>query len=89
MLLQLAMATLGVTFTGAALSMGGKKAEDPTTPPINAKSPDEENFVKCVHTTHPYLRIHIPTHLQTSMATCKYTFVCASSGFENAVVGIR
>ncbi|KAI4636738.1 hypothetical protein J4E81_007481 [Alternaria sp. BMP 2799] len=40
------MATLGITFTGAALSMGGKKAEDPTTPPINAKSPDEENFVK-------------------------------------------
>jgi hypothetical protein len=43
------MATLGVTFTGAALSMGGKKAEDASTPPINAKSPDEENFVKCVH----------------------------------------
>jgi hypothetical protein len=43
------MATLGVTFTGAALSMGGKKAEDASTPPINAKSPDEENFVKCVY----------------------------------------
>jgi len=43
------MATLGVTFTGAALSMsGGKKTDDPTTPPINAKSSDEENFVKCV-----------------------------------------
>ncbi|EOA83724.1 hypothetical protein ACJQWK_01177 [Exserohilum turcicum] len=42
----LAMATLGVTFTGAALSMGGKKTDDPTTPPINAKSSEEENFVK-------------------------------------------
>jgi F-type H+-transporting ATPase subunit k len=40
------MATLGVTFTGAALSLGGKKAEDPTTPPINAKSSEEESFVK-------------------------------------------
>jgi F-type H+-transporting ATPase subunit k len=26
--------------------MGGKKAEDPTSPPINAKSSDEEKFVK-------------------------------------------
>ncbi|EDU45620.1 repeatdomain containing protein [Pyrenophora tritici-repentis] len=43
----LAMATLGATFTGAALSMsGGKKTDDTTTPPINAKSSDEENFVK-------------------------------------------
>jgi len=58
------MATLGITFTGAALSMGGKKAEDPTTPPINAKSPDEENFVKCVHTPS-YLRIHTP-HASTA-----------------------
>ncbi|KAA8622822.1 DUF2611 domain containing protein [Pyrenophora tritici-repentis] len=41
------MATLGATFTGAALSMsGGKKTDDTTTPPINAKSSDEENFVK-------------------------------------------
>ncbi|KAF2850542.1 hypothetical protein J1614_007888 [Plenodomus biglobosus] len=42
----LAIATLGITFTGAALAMGGKKAEDVTQPPINAKSPQEENFVK-------------------------------------------
>ncbi|USP74688.1 hypothetical protein yc1106_01962 [Curvularia clavata] len=42
------MATLGTTFAGAALSLGGKKAEDPTTPPINAKSSEEESFVKCV-----------------------------------------
>jgi F-type H+-transporting ATPase subunit k len=58
------MATLGVTFTGAALSMGGKKAEDPTTPPINAKSPDEENFVKCV-----------PHFSYTSIATQRYLSV--------------
>ena len=45
---QLAIATLGITFTGAALAMGGKKAEDPTSPPINAKSKDEESFVKYV-----------------------------------------
>lgn len=66
MLLQLAMATLGVTFTGAALSMGGKKAEDPTTPPINAKSPDEENFVKCVHTTYPQTYAHPCSRCGTS-----------------------
>ena len=45
---QLAMATLGVTIGGAALAMGGKKAEEPTSPPINAKSKDEESFVKYV-----------------------------------------
>jgi len=65
------MATLGVTFTGAALSMGGKKAEDPTTPPINAKSPDEENFVKCVHTTLPYL--HAYTLFSRHDAICPST----------------
>jgi F-type H+-transporting ATPase subunit k len=42
------MATLGVVFTGAFLSVGGKKIEDPTSPPINAKSKDEESFVKYV-----------------------------------------
>ncbi|KAH8701402.1 hypothetical protein GQ44DRAFT_631784 [Phaeosphaeriaceae sp. PMI808] len=42
----LAIATLGITFTGAALSMSGKKADAPTSPPINAKSKDEESFVK-------------------------------------------
>ena len=53
------MATLGVTFTGAALSMsGGKKTDDPTTPPINAKSSDEENFVKCVFFSLPAISLH-------------------------------
>ena len=40
------MATLGVTFAGAALSLSGGKAEDKSQPPINAKSKDEESFVK-------------------------------------------
>jgi len=40
------MATLGVTFSVAALATGGKKAEDSTQPPINAKSKEEESFVK-------------------------------------------
>jgi F-type H+-transporting ATPase subunit k len=44
--LQLAMATLGATFAGAYLSMGGKKTEAANTPPINAKSKEEESFVK-------------------------------------------
>ncbi|OAL47776.1 hypothetical protein IQ07DRAFT_589300, partial [Pyrenochaeta sp. DS3sAY3a] len=42
----LAMATLGATFAGAYLAMGGKKVEEKTTPPINAKSKEEESFVK-------------------------------------------
>lgn len=42
------MATLGVTFSGAAYALRGKKTEDITQPPINAKSPQEENFVKYV-----------------------------------------
>jgi F-type H+-transporting ATPase subunit k len=45
---QLAIATLGVTIGGAVLATGGKKAEEPTSPPINAKSKDEESFVKYV-----------------------------------------
>jgi F-type H+-transporting ATPase subunit k len=45
---QLAIATLGVTIGGAVLATSGKKAEAPTSPPINAKSSDEESFVKYV-----------------------------------------
>jgi F-type H+-transporting ATPase subunit k len=40
------MATLGVTFAGAYLSMGGSSKADPNNPPINAKSKEEESFVK-------------------------------------------
>ncbi|KAH7359570.1 hypothetical protein BKA66DRAFT_427426 [Pyrenochaeta sp. MPI-SDFR-AT-0127] len=42
----LAIATLATTFTGAFLAMGGKKVEDKSQPPINAKSKEEESFVK-------------------------------------------
>jgi len=42
----LAMATLGTVFTGAAYATSGKKTDQVTQPPINAKSPQEENFVK-------------------------------------------
>ncbi len=43
---QLAIATLSVTFAGAYLSTRGGKAEEVTQPPINAKSKEEESFVK-------------------------------------------
>ncbi|KAI9662898.1 MAG: hypothetical protein M1821_007945 [Bathelium mastoideum] len=44
----LAMATLGTFFaTGAYFSSGGKK-EAQQTPPINATSKDEENFIQYV-----------------------------------------
>mgnify|MGYP003624106409 CR=1 FL=1 len=45
---QLAIATLTVTIGGAFLATSGKKADAPTSPPINAKSKDEESFVKYV-----------------------------------------
>lgn len=40
------MATLAATFGGAKLAMGGEKKESTTTPPINAKSSDEEKYIK-------------------------------------------
>jgi F-type H+-transporting ATPase subunit k len=40
----LAMATLGTTFALVALAKSGKKTQ--TTPPIQASSSDEENFIK-------------------------------------------
>ncbi|KAF1960692.1 hypothetical protein CC80DRAFT_488970 [Byssothecium circinans] len=42
----LAIATLGTTFLGAYLSMGGSSKADKNTPPINAKSKEEESFIK-------------------------------------------
>ncbi|KAK4954137.1 hypothetical protein LTR28_006268 [Elasticomyces elasticus] len=42
----LALATLGATFLGAYLSMGGSPKEKAQGPPINATSKDEENFIK-------------------------------------------
>jgi F-type H+-transporting ATPase subunit k len=47
------MATLGTTFIGAYLSMGGSSKADPNNPPINAKSKDEESFIKYVQTYRP------------------------------------
>ncbi|KAK4995271.1 hypothetical protein LTR66_004887 [Elasticomyces elasticus] len=41
----LALATLGATFLGAYLSMGGSPKEKAQGPPINATSKDEENFI--------------------------------------------
>lgn len=43
---QLAIATLATTFSIAAFSLSGGEKADKTQPPINAKSKDEESFVK-------------------------------------------
>ncbi|KAK3209153.1 hypothetical protein GRF29_69g970459 [Pseudopithomyces chartarum] len=42
----LAIATLTTTFAGAWLSMRGGDKTEKTTPAINAKSKEEESFVK-------------------------------------------
>ncbi|CAI6337153.1 unnamed protein product [Periconia digitata] len=42
----LAMATLGTTFLGAYVSMSGGSKADTKNPPINAKTKEEESFVK-------------------------------------------
>lgn len=42
------MATLGVTFAGGALAMGGKEKAKEQGPPINATSKDEEQFIQYV-----------------------------------------
>ena len=40
------MATLGTTFLGGFLALGGSKKATEAGPAINAKSKEEENFVK-------------------------------------------
>ncbi|KAF2262217.1 hypothetical protein CC78DRAFT_534985 [Lojkania enalia] len=40
------MATLGITFGGAWLAMSGGKKPEERGPAINAKSKEEESFVK-------------------------------------------
>lgn len=40
------MATLGTTFLGAYLSLSGGPKPDTKNPPINAKSKEEESFIK-------------------------------------------
>ncbi|KAL2108944.1 hypothetical protein VUR80DRAFT_3174 [Thermomyces stellatus] len=43
----LSMGVLGALFAGTYYGLsGGSKKTQPTTPPINASSSDEENFVK-------------------------------------------
>ena len=42
------MATLGTFFTGGYLFSGGSKKPAQQTPPINASSKDEENFIQYV-----------------------------------------
>lgn len=45
---QLAMATLGTLFGGSYwATRGGGSKGDTKTPPINAGSKDEENFIQC------------------------------------------
>ncbi|KAJ9136518.1 hypothetical protein NKR23_g9883 [Pleurostoma richardsiae] len=42
----LAMATLAALFGGTKLALGGSKKPVNNTPPINASSPDEADFIK-------------------------------------------
>ncbi|MCJ1354426.1 MAG: hypothetical protein MMC33_004414 [Icmadophila ericetorum] len=42
----LAMATLGTTFAGAYLGLGGNQKAKEAGPPINATSKDEEAFIQ-------------------------------------------
>jgi F-type H+-transporting ATPase subunit k len=44
------MATLGTAIVGGYLSMGSSPKADTTNPPINAKSKEEESFIKYVLT---------------------------------------
>ena len=44
------MATLGAMTGLTVVSMGGSEAKKTQGPPINAQSPDEESFIKYVHT---------------------------------------
>ena len=53
------MATLAATFGGAKLAMGGEKKQSTTVPPINAKSYDEEKYIKYVNLAKPTI-LHIP-----------------------------
>jgi F-type H+-transporting ATPase subunit k len=48
--LQLAMGVLGGLFGGVYAMVGGSSKSKPATPPINASSPDEADFIKCAHT---------------------------------------
>ncbi|KAL8298255.1 hypothetical protein RB601_002637 [Gaeumannomyces tritici] len=48
---HLAIGVLGAMFGGSFLALsGGSKKAGVQTPPINASSPDEADFIKCVPT---------------------------------------
>lgn len=58
------MATLAATFGGAKLAMGGgDKKADSSIPPLNAKSSDEEKYIKYAPFSIPTIPT-IPTTLQ-------------------------
>ncbi|KAK4248297.1 hypothetical protein C7999DRAFT_31203 [Corynascus novoguineensis] len=42
----LAMGVLGTLFVGSYAALGGGSKAQPATPPINASSPDEADFIK-------------------------------------------
>ncbi|KAK3898965.1 hypothetical protein C8A05DRAFT_37436 [Staphylotrichum tortipilum] len=42
----LAMGVLGTLFGGAYVGMSGGSSKAPATPPINASTPDEADFIK-------------------------------------------
>jgi F-type H+-transporting ATPase subunit k len=44
------MGVLGGLFGGVYGMVGGGSKSKPATPPINASSPDEADFIKCAHT---------------------------------------
>lgn len=46
--LKLAMWTLGLAAVGGYYGMSGGEKKKEQGPPINATSPDEEKFIKCV-----------------------------------------
>ncbi|KAI4148193.1 MAG: hypothetical protein LQ340_005189 [Diploschistes diacapsis] len=55
-ILKLAMWTLGLAAVGGYYGMSGGEKKKEQGPPINATSPDEEKFIKCVgiHRTIEY-----------------------------------
>jgi F-type H+-transporting ATPase subunit k len=48
-ILQLAMGVLGSLFAGSYAALGGGSKATPATPPLNASSSDEADFIKCAH----------------------------------------
>lgn len=51
--LQLAMGVLGALFGGSKLALGGGSKAATQTPPINASSNEEADFIKYFEPTNP------------------------------------